>query len=82
MNDDQFTKLFKYIQDFRTETNGRMDELATKDSVDRLINTIDAFVKRLDVSETEQAVRNAQFDRLMEWAQKVAAKTGVPLPHL
>ncbi len=28
MNDDQFTKLFNYIEEFRTEVNSRFDEAA------------------------------------------------------
>lgn len=57
MNDDQFTKLFKYIEEFRSEVNGRLEYLetnmATKASIDDLIGTIDSFVKRLDDAEVE-----------------------------
>lgn len=84
MNDDQFTKLFKYIEEFRSEVNGRLEYLetniATKASIDDLIDTIDSFVKRLDDAEVEQAARDAQFARLIEWAKEVSKKTGVPLP--
>jgi hypothetical protein len=30
----------------------------------------------------DQAARNAQWNRLVEWARKVSEKTGVPLPDL
>lgn len=40
MDDDQFTKLFKYIEEFRSEVNNRFDETASKDSMDRLVNTL------------------------------------------
>lgn len=58
MSEDQFTKLFKYVEEFRAEMNTRLDEKASQDSLDRLTNTIDSFVKRLDDSETEQASRD------------------------
>lgn len=58
MSEDQFTKLFKYVEEFRAEMNTRLGEKASQDSLDRLTNTIDSFVKRLDDSETEQASRD------------------------
>ena len=53
-----------------------------KSSIDRLTNTIDGFVKRLDEVETEQLARDRQFERLVEWARKVSEKTGIPLENL
>jgi hypothetical protein len=82
MSEDQFTKLFKYVESFRTEVNERLDKTSTQESMDRLTNTIDTFVKRLDDNEIEQASRDAQFNRLVEWAREVSRKTGVPLPDL
>jgi hypothetical protein len=66
MNDNQFTKLFKYIEDFRSEVNERFNNTASRDSMDHLVNTLDGFLKRLDDNETEQSARDLQFDRLLE----------------
>jgi ribosome assembly protein YihI (activator of Der GTPase) len=82
MQDEQFTKLFKYIEDFRLEVNAKLENTANRESMDKLVNTIDAFVKRLDDNETEQTFKDRQFDRLLEWARKVSAKTGIPLERL
>lgn len=82
MNDDQFTKLFKYIEDFRTETNERFDATAGKDDLEHLRNTMDDFIRQITDNNTEQAARDAQFARLVEWAREVSKKTGVPLPNL
>lgn len=82
MSEDQFTKLFNYIEEFRYEVNERFEKTATQESVDRLTNTIDSFIKRLDNYEAEQAARDAQFDRLLAWARKVSDKTGIPLEGL
>lgn len=82
MNDDQFTKLFKYIEDFRADVTEQLSSKASQDSLDNLTTTIDAFVKRLDDAEVEQAARDAQWNRLLEWAREVSKKTGVPMPNL
>jgi uncharacterized protein YaaR (DUF327 family) len=47
MSEDQFTKLFKYMQDQFMLVNQKLDEKASQESLDRLTNTIDSFVKRL-----------------------------------
>lgn len=82
MNDDQFTKLFKYIEEFRSEVNTKLDQKASQDSMERLLNTLDGFLKRLDDIETEQSARDLQFERLLEWAREVSKKTGIPLKNL
>ncbi len=82
MNDDQFTRLFKYIEEFRTEVNIKLDQKASQDSMERLISTLDGFLKRLDDIESEQSARDLQFERLLEWAREVSKKTGIPLKDL
>lgn len=51
-------------------------------SHDRLLNTIDKFLGRLDDMEAENTARDRQFERLLDWARKVSEKTGVPLENL
>lgn len=82
MNDDQFTKLFSYIEDFRAEVNGRFEKSASQDSLDSLQRTIDKFIGRLDDQEIELRARDNQFDKLLEWAKKVSEQTGIPLENL
>lgn len=48
-------------------------------SLNRLTNTIDGFVKRLDDMETDNTARDVQYERLLKWAKKVSAKTGIPI---
>lgn len=59
MSEDQFTKLFKYIEEFRKDVDKRFDEVDAR--FDKLTNSIDNFVKRLDSNEIEQASRDRQF---------------------
>lgn len=82
MSEDQFTKLFKYMQIEFTEIRSKLDEKSSQSSLDRLTNTVDGFVKRLDEESLENKMRDRQFDRLLEWARKVSEKTGVPLENL
>lgn len=51
MSEDQFTKLFKYMQDQFDLVNQKLDQKSSQESLDRLTNTIDSFVKRLDDAE-------------------------------
>ncbi len=69
MSEDQFTKLFKYMEKRFDEMDKRIDGLASQ--IDRLTNTIDGFMKRLDEIETEQLARDRQFEKLLVWARKV-----------
>ena len=82
MSDDQFTKLFTYMQDEFKAVKDKLDQKSSQESLDRLTNTIDSFVKRLDDAEIEQASRDLQFERLLSWAREVSAKTGIPLKNL
>jgi len=82
MGEDQFTKLFKYMQNQFDLVNQKLDLKSSQESLDRLTNTIDSFVKRLDDAEIEQVSRDAQFSRLLSWAREVSKKTGIPLRDL
>lgn len=50
-----------------------------KASLNHLVGTVDAIIGRIDSHETEMAARDAQFRRLLAWAQKVSKQTGIPL---
>lgn len=53
-----------------------------RESIDRLTNTIDGFIGRINRYESEQLARDNQFERLLDWAHKVSEKTGIPLENL
>ncbi len=53
-----------------------------KESHNKLINTIDGFISRIDKYESELAARDNQFEKLLAWARKVSEKTGIPLEYL
>ena len=82
MNDDGFTKLFKYIETRFNDMDKRFDEMATKGSVDSLAASVDALIGYYKDQQSEQAARDLQWERLLEWAREVSKKTGVPLKDL
>ena len=82
MSEDQFTKLFNYMEKRFDAIDKRFELTASQESLDRLTNTIDSFIKRLDDAEIEQVSRDAQFSRLLSWAREVSKKTGIPLRDL
>ena len=81
-SEDQLKKLFKYTSDHFSDIEKKLDEKASQSGLDRLTNTIDSFVKRLDDADIEQSSRDLQFDRLLSWAKQVSKKTGIPLANL
>lgn len=48
---------------------------------DRLLNTMDAFIKRIDDNEAENAARDSQLARLEKWVEQIAKETGVKLQY-
>ena len=80
--DKTFVKMFKYTSERFDSIDEKLNGKADKTDVERLINTMDDFIRRVTNNETEQAARDAQFARLVEWAREVSKKTGVPLPNL
>ena len=84
---DEFISIGERFDIFEFKVNDRFDKLESRivnleKSHDKLLCTIDKFLARIDTYETEQAARDSQFNKLLEWARKVSAKTGIPLENL
>lgn len=85
--DKQTDQLIGVLDTFMHQVDERFNKVEedladNKASIDRLTDTIDGFVKRLDDIEIEQTARDAQFERLMRWAKEVSKKTGISMPQL
>lgn len=85
--DQRFEKIDERFDLLTFQMNNRFDKLETRVSVlesshNQLMNTIDAFIARIDRYESEQAARDNQFNKLLAWARKVSEKTGIPLENL
>jgi len=84
---EDINEVITVIRDFMHQVDTRFTKIEQeisklKESHNRLINTIDGFVGRIDKYETEMAARDSQFERLLSWAHKVSKKTGIPLENL
>ena len=53
-----------------------------KESHNKLINTNDGFISRIDKYESELAARDNQFEKLLAWAREVSEKAGILLEYL
>ncbi len=79
MSEDQFTKLFRYVEDMRQEMNARFDDTASKKDVENLRDTVVDFAGHLDTYAQEMAAMAHKVDRLERYIQVLAEKAGVDL---
>jgi len=56
MSNDEFTKLFKYMQEFRAEVNDKLDTKADAKDVQKILNVLDSTIKRQEISDDERLV--------------------------
>ncbi len=87
------TDLSEVIAQFASNVDGRFNKVEAditdmKEDIadlnkkyDRLLDTIDAFIKRIDDNETENAARDSQLARLERWIEQIAKETGVKLQY-
>lgn len=81
MSDDQFTKLFKYMQQEFRKLHVEMASKADAAQVDRVYNAVDGIAKRLDTDEAEHSALSSQVSRHEGWIKQLAARIGLPLSH-
>lgn len=70
MSDDQFTKLFTYMQDFRREMDARF--AAIEHNIDRIYSLLDAVIKQQEIEEQERLAINNQLSRHEQWIVRAA----------
>lgn len=77
MSEDQFTKLFKYVEEMRSEMNERFD------SVDKETGDIRGAVGELTAQvrdyHNESIFLGRHVDKLTEAIKQIAAETGIKL---
>lgn len=81
MSQDEFTKLFKYVQEMRADMNRRFDGTASKKQVDDLSKTVDGLVKLITDYNQEMLMITHKVDRMERWIHEIAQKTGVVLSY-
>lgn len=79
MSQDEFTKLFKYMQDEFSSIHAHLDETATKKQVDNLSGVVDGLAGLIRDYQQEMLMLANKVDRLEQWIHKIAEATGVKL---
>jgi hypothetical protein len=76
MSEDQFTKLYTYMQREFGELREQLDTKASAEQVDTLYSLTDGIAKRLDDDATEQTITNSRHE---DWIKQLADNTGTKL---
>jgi frataxin-like iron-binding protein CyaY len=75
MSDDQFTKLFKYMQAEFAKVNQRLDKSDAR--FDQVMTGLDAVLKSQETDEQERLVANRQLDQHEDWIVRAAEQLGL-----
>ena len=77
MSHDEFTKLFKYMQQEFDKVHAK---LALHDEkFDQIYGLVDADLKAKETDEQERLIIGHQIDRQTGWIKQLAAKTRIKL---
>jgi len=81
MSDDQFTKLFKYVERRFDEVEARLDARFDKQDarIDSILGALDAIAKNQEIEEHERLAMSHQLDRHERWIKQVARDAGTEL---
>ena len=76
MSEDQFTKLFKYVQIRFDELNAKLDTKADKAQTEKIYELVDGIASNLIDTTDEQAMVNHRHE---QWITQLAKNTGAKL---
>lgn len=79
MKDDQFTKLFKYMEKCFDEIDKRLDTMATKDDISKVYDILDQHTAMLEDLTAETAALKSSDNRQTRQIEYIAKQTGVDL---
>jgi uncharacterized coiled-coil DUF342 family protein len=79
MSEDQFTKLFKYIEAFRGDFNKHVEE--SKQEHADIRGAITDLAGQIKDYHQELLMLSHKVDRLEQWIHEIAEKTGIKLTY-
>ena len=79
MSDDQFMKLFRYMEKRFDEIDKRLDTMATKDDISKVYDILDQHTAMLEDLTAETAALKFSDDRQTRQIEYIARQTGVDL---
>lgn len=77
MSEDEFTRLFKYMQAEFAKIDERFEGVNNR--IDVLTNAVDAYAKQTETYMQEMLLLAHKVDKLESWILKIAEATGVKL---
>lgn len=81
MSNDEFTKLFKYVEKRFDAMEKRFDKTASKKQVDVLMGAVEGLAGQLKDYHEELVMLAHKVDRLERWVTQIATKTGIKLEY-
>ncbi|MEI6229034.1 MAG: hypothetical protein WCP11_03375 [Candidatus Saccharibacteria bacterium] len=81
MSEDQFMKMFKYMEKRFDNVDKRFEQMETKfdKRFDLLTNVVDGYAGKIDTYAQEMAAMDHKLRRLEKYIQVIAEKTGIDL---
>lgn len=64
MNDNQFAKLFEFVQKIDEKVDHLQENVSTKSDIQHVLTVIDGYVAKLDTYATEMAAMQHKIDRV------------------
>lgn len=74
MTQDDFMKLFRYMEEMREEMRSQFEQKADKADIERILNILDGIAERLDIDDTERVAAMAQLERHENWIKQAGKK--------
>lgn len=78
---DQFAKLYQHFDERTTAIEDKLDDKASRNQVDDVMQTLDSITKEQEIGEHERLAANHQLDRHEGWIEQLAQKTGTKLSY-
>ena len=80
MTQDQFSKLFLYIQEFRREVDSRFEK--SDKQFNDLASLVDGYAAKVDTYAQEMTIGDYKMNKLEKYTQVIAEKVGVNLDNI
>jgi polyhydroxyalkanoate synthesis regulator phasin len=81
MSQDEFTRLFNYIEKRFDGIDKQLEKKADRQQAETIMSGIDAYAKEAETFMQEMVALSHKVDRLERWINEIAAKTDVKLSY-
>ena len=81
MREDQFTKLFKYMQKEFADIKKDLATKANASDMQTALGLLDTLAKRQEISDDERLVMAHQLTKIHEWVEQAAERIDLKFAH-